>query len=1140
MSTCDGECQLFSSAELQVDCSAQESAVSCDGTGICKAVNVTETDYSCVDKTRQEKLEYLGCTSRLGDYLCPCVNPVALGLVPMQRGLVYYTGGASRRRVFPAEGILVPADYASFCKQWDIGKETMLSPEDCNSATNPTVSSWCRDAWCYVDICNCDLGDAAISSYFPENELAYSYQTCAKCSDKKTKEACDFAGSSCMWAAPLSELSPSANCRGEYTPVGSEPICNVVESTYLATICKALTLEDNCKAEKMCTWLEDSEGGTAATCDVLPVEQRQANYNCPAMLGSDRCSCLDPVAAGYLDPAAVDNGLLTIYPPSYANSGKKVPADLGSRCAVWESISEYTAFCKECVEKHQEYYQKTVEVVPQWCLDKWCFVDPCTCGAIDVLPYSFFKPEHLLQPLGISYSTCAQCHKIVFRETCIANSWCKWVAANLTTDGIPPGLTSTKCGDHFRMPPETGKRECPDGFGVRDDVTCNVNDCSEQMDVSRCCARLGSCEADLAVSYYDDHCLDNRVLLGEVLVINTTVPPFGFPSEGVWYSREQITRDNGGINRSVFAELGSLTRQQEEPTCTDKYNCAYKTEWTCQPPPKTGTQVVDAESIASCRGEERCVARTPRDRMIEWKCFSGSAHSEFAAATAGKSGCRCIDPIGMGYVSIEDVMLQPEGVNLSSHWVSFAGEKGANGEWLDYPRNVSSEYGTFCSTWDMGTSALFTKLCNAGVDTADNGWCRMPWCYVDPCSCDLDDVYRPSRLEVSSDMLALSWKTCSTCSLRGLAGNRKTIAQRKSECEDQVFGCLWDIASVSCVVDETKMVKAKATCRSAETSLACNSDANCMWDGQLCISRASVLGASSLTAATAQCPRLVGGAAGCKCISPNEHASKNGKELPFVTQADGTLRHIGADGTETILPSDFGSYCSAWDSGATSIFPQDSADTWCFVDPCTCSASDVLPANAAFKQPNGFQKADQVVAVSTMTCAQCPGRINQRACEAHSQCVWVEYPQDADETMLKAECKEKVVGAQFMIEKCSKLQICSSDPICIPQDRQCIPKSTKEIAKLYDCPALEMAAAGTCSTILSFNTSGTMNVARECVPSSNATVCSADVEDNAFQKAQFRCINEEWIFVSIREISAAIQKGMVSVAVMVFYILHTP
>merc|ERR1719486_1492425 len=67
------------------------------------------------------------------------------------------------------------------------------------------------------------------------------------------------------------------------------------------------------------------------------------------------------------------------------------PADLGASCAAWDQGTH-----PECKEG----------VPPQWCTQKWCYVDPCSCN-LEVLPkVTSTDIKYQGQPAYYSYTTC--------------------------------------------------------------------------------------------------------------------------------------------------------------------------------------------------------------------------------------------------------------------------------------------------------------------------------------------------------------------------------------------------------------------------------------------------------------------------------------------------------------------------------------------------------------------------------------------------------------------------------------------------------------------------------------------------------------------------------------------------------------
>lgn len=73
-----------------------------------------------------------------------------------------------------------PADFGATCKiHKDPGMQACYDLTKYPPVEKPKSdqATWCFQAWCYVDPCNCDLGDPTKSDFFP-GVLHYSYETC--------------------------------------------------------------------------------------------------------------------------------------------------------------------------------------------------------------------------------------------------------------------------------------------------------------------------------------------------------------------------------------------------------------------------------------------------------------------------------------------------------------------------------------------------------------------------------------------------------------------------------------------------------------------------------------------------------------------------------------------------------------------------------------------------------------------------------------------------------------------------------------------------------------------------------------------------------------------------------------------------
>lgn len=111
--------------------------------------------------------------------------------------------------------VLYPSDVGSHCAAWD----NDVFPGHCEKEDQVPGrgKGWCARNWCYVDPCSCDLGVAAMTSYYFQNvtyngrKLHFSYATCDNeheerepCSqhtaaqDCKAAENCEWTGQMCL------------------------------------------------------------------------------------------------------------------------------------------------------------------------------------------------------------------------------------------------------------------------------------------------------------------------------------------------------------------------------------------------------------------------------------------------------------------------------------------------------------------------------------------------------------------------------------------------------------------------------------------------------------------------------------------------------------------------------------------------------------------------------------------------------------------------------------------------------------------------------------------------------------------------------------------------------------------------------
>jgi hypothetical protein len=134
--------------------------------------------------------------------------------------------------------------------------------------------------------------------------------------------------------------------------------------------------------------------------------------------GKEECKCI-----------GIDNlDGTTLIRPGPGEPLKEFPADVGARCYNWDE--RYHPDCKGASP-------------PEWCLMKWCFVDPCTCGLKTPPKETHYLDEGMYsgRPLYYSHSTCGNeattdnpqgdhvCVQYKDKKSCESEEheeWCEW------------------------------------------------------------------------------------------------------------------------------------------------------------------------------------------------------------------------------------------------------------------------------------------------------------------------------------------------------------------------------------------------------------------------------------------------------------------------------------------------------------------------------------------------------------------------------------------------------------------------------------------------------------------------------------------------------------------------------------------
>jgi len=263
------------------------------------------------------------------------------------------------------------------------------------------------------------------------------------------------------------------------------------------------------------------------------------------------------------------------------------------------------------------------------------------------------------------------------------------------------------------------------------------------------------------------------------------------------------------------------------------------------------------------------------------------------ASTPGKYGkdkCKCVGIDNQkGSFSMVDYMTPVS--------------KSTPKENISYPIEV----GASCGAWeDFKGSKL--RICS-GDDQPE--WCFQKWCYVDPCSCDLEIPPKPTGSGITFQGAPAYW-SYDTC-----GGKNSYSAGQKKACVNQ---------------------KEEKDC--AELS-------KCAWDGSKCLGK-ELVGACK---AVGKLDEAVHGQDDCRCIG---HASKHG------------IAKMSINDTHVVdYSANVGGKCGAWEQEAHPACkvegkkPGWCSKKWCWVDPCKCKTS--VPPKATM-QANSHLKFQGIIA----------------------------------------------------------------------------------------------------------------------------------------------------------------------------------
>jgi len=290
----------------------------------------------------------------------------------------------------------------------------------------------------------------------------------------------------------------------------------------------------------------------------------------------------------------------------------------------------------------------------------------------------------------------------------------------------------------------------------------------------------------------------------------------------------------------------------------------------------------------------------------------------FFESLYGNNKCRCIGIDNLkGYYA----------TNLGYHHVQYPQEAGAS-----------------CAAWDKTAD----KRCEGPFPPK---WCSQKWCYVDPCSCDLDILPKQTEAGV----------------------------------EYQGSPAYWSYAT--CGGTDFFSDSVKGACVNQKTEGDCTKQSKCAWNGKQCGGKEVIKTCKE----AAKKDESVHGEEDCRCIGLG--GKDVGKAFLYMNGQD-LLRY----------PSNVGSTCQAWEGAAHPDCLKDGekpsfcTQKWCFVDPCKCKTK--VPPKAVMKSNRHMRFQGKTAYWSSGTCGStdhwsskfqgdsCASLSTEASCSANADCAW--------------------------------------------------------------------------------------------------------------------------------------------------------
>jgi len=642
-------------------------------------------------------------------------------------------------------------------------------------------------------------------------------------------------------------------------------------------------------------------------------------------------------------------------------SKPEYPADLGARCSAWDQ------------NKHPKCEG---DDAPDWCSQKWCYVDPCKCD-ISVLPKpSIYLPDAKYQgkPVHFSYATCggsdsytAKEHaktKKDIEETCSVNvNAKKWGAEECRCVGVGPQPGTTKVNVKDKMvafPADTGAT-C-EKWEEDNHPDCQVDDPPDWCSQAWCYVDPCSCKLEISPktsSYLPDSYYQGKPVYFSYATCGG-IDAFTAAEHKTACVNQKTSDACAGLDKCAWTgkeclgkELVSVCNldakaddddegddddeeEEEEPKVNPEQarlqkeladNVAkqsdLKTKLKFLTDESRSDQEIDAYAkLVKNETQSPAMASMLGKMWKEMRMFEVPSYTEHVEDKLHqlRRKERAVEEKLATVQTAEAVKKDHNYGNNKCQCVGIDEVEGttvatlADKSKVNYPADL----GARCEAWDL----------NEHPKCPGESWCEQKWCYVDPCECDISTLPKPSTYLVGAKYqgkpVHFSYATCD--------GKDTYSGSEDSSIQEKTAKDIEKTCSVN--VNPAK------------------------W-----------------------------GAEECRCVG--------------IGPQPGKVK-VAIKDKQVDFPADTGATCNKWEEDNHPDCQGDDApdwctQAWCYVDPCECKLA-VSPKTSSYLPDSNYQ--GKPIYYSYATCGgtdaytasehkkACINQKTSKACKASKKCAW--------------------------------------------------------------------------------------------------------------------------------------------------------